>query len=141
MNFVTCVDASPTAAEVLNRAIEQAKRWNATLDVVHVYQPPASLYALDAGFYLAADELAEAERKTVWAPIEKMLDESGLAWNRIDLEGHPASMICAYAEEHNADLIVIGSRGRGDLAALVLGSTSHGVIHATPCDVLVVRPR
>lgn len=140
MNFVTCVDSSPAALGVLNRAIEHGKRWNATLDVVHVYQPPASLYALDAGFYLAADELAEAERKTVWAPIEEILDESGLQWNRIDLEGHPASMICAYAEEHNSDLIVIGSRGRGDLASLVLGSTSHGVIHGTPCDVLVVHP-
>ena len=47
--------------------------------------------------------------------------------------------ITAAAEEIGADLIVIGCRGRGNLASLVLGATSHGVIQHAPCDVLVVR--
>jgi len=43
------------------------------------------------------------------------------------------------AREHEADVIVMGSRGRGDLAGLVLGSTAHKVIHLADRPVLVVR--
>jgi len=57
----------------------------------------------------------------------------------VDLEGYPPDVIVEYAQEIGADLIVVGSRGRGDLASLVLGSTSHRVVNHAPCDVLVVR--
>lgn len=140
MVFVTCIDDSPMAKEVLAHAIAQAKRWDAKLHVLHVYQPPASLYALDTGFVLASEELAEAGRQAVWSQATPILDESGVEWTRVDLQGHPASLICGHAKEFGAEMIVVGSRGRGDFASLVLGSTSHGVIHGAPCDVLVVRP-
>jgi nucleotide-binding universal stress UspA family protein len=52
--------------------------------------------------------------------------------------GHAARQIVADAEEHGADVIVMGSRGRGDLAGLVLGSTAHKVIHLAHRPVLVV---
>lgn len=53
--------------------------------------------------------------------------------------GHAAKEIVQDAGEHDAGLIVMGSRGRGDLAGLVLGSTAHKVIHLTDLPVLVVR--
>ena len=53
--------------------------------------------------------------------------------------GEPAHEIIAYAEETGADFIVVGSRGRGGVKSLLLGSTSHSVIHGAPCDVVVVR--
>jgi nucleotide-binding universal stress UspA family protein len=53
--------------------------------------------------------------------------------------GHAAREIVEDAKEHDADLIIMGSRGRGDLAGLVLGSTAHKVIHLTDRPVLVVR--
>ena len=53
--------------------------------------------------------------------------------------GHAAREIIADAREHEADVIVMGSRGRGDLAGLVLGSTAHKVIHLADRPVLVVR--
>ncbi|HEY2688645.1 MAG TPA: universal stress protein [Streptosporangiaceae bacterium] len=43
------------------------------------------------------------------------------------------------AQEHDVSVIVMGSRGRGDLAGLVLGSTAHKVIHLADRPVLVVR--
>lgn len=139
MIIVTCVDSSATAGRVVDRAIDQARKLDGEIHVLHVYQPPVSMYALDAGFALAADDLAESERNYVWESLSPRLDQAGVDWKKVDLSGHPATQISTYAEENGADMIVIGTRGRGELASLVLGSTSHGVIHNAPCDVLVVR--
>ena len=139
MIIVACVDSSPMAARVVDRALDQARKLGGEVHVVYVYQPPASMYALDAGFALAAEDLASAERDSVWGAITPHLDQAGIEWTRVDLNGHPPSQITTYATEVGADMIVLGTRGRGELASLVLGSTSHGVIHNAPCDVLVVR--
>jgi len=53
--------------------------------------------------------------------------------------GHAARYIVESAREHDVDVIVMGSRGRSDLAGLVLGSTAHKVIHMSDKPVLVVR--
>ncbi len=58
---------------------------------------------------------------------------------QVDLEGYPADAVAAYAAEHDADLIVVGSRGRGAVASLVLGSTSHRLIHIADRDLLIVK--
>ena len=53
--------------------------------------------------------------------------------------GHAAREIMADAKEHDVNVIVMGSRGRGDLAGTILGSTAHKVIHLADRPVLVVR--
>lgn len=53
--------------------------------------------------------------------------------------GHAARYIAEAADEHDVGVIVMGSRGRSDLAGLVLGSTAHKVIHISKRPVLVVR--
>lgn len=53
--------------------------------------------------------------------------------------GHAAREIVEDAREHDAGIIVMGSRGRTDIAGLVLGSTAHKVIHLAEVPVLVVR--
>jgi nucleotide-binding universal stress UspA family protein len=53
--------------------------------------------------------------------------------------GHAARYIVDAANEHDVGVIVMGSRGRSDLAGLVLGSTAHKVIHLSDRPVLVVR--
>jgi nucleotide-binding universal stress UspA family protein len=55
------------------------------------------------------------------------------------LAGFPADEIVAYADTLDADLIVIGSRGRGAIATALLGSVSRGVLHEARRPVLVVR--
>jgi nucleotide-binding universal stress UspA family protein len=53
--------------------------------------------------------------------------------------GHAAREIVDMARRHDTGVIVMGSRGRGDLAGMVLGSTAHKVIHLADRPVLVVR--
>jgi nucleotide-binding universal stress UspA family protein len=58
---------------------------------------------------------------------------------RTTLFGYAAREIVDDAIEHDADVIVMGSRGRSDLAGFILGSTAHKVIHLTDRPVLIVR--
>jgi nucleotide-binding universal stress UspA family protein len=53
--------------------------------------------------------------------------------------GHAAREILADAKEHDAGVIIMGSRGRGDFAGALLGSTAHKVIHLTDRPVMVIR--
>ncbi len=54
-------------------------------------------------------------------------------------EGRPAEEILAQIREKAIDLAVLGSRGRGSLKRLLLGSTSEQVLREAPCSVLIVR--
>jgi nucleotide-binding universal stress UspA family protein len=54
--------------------------------------------------------------------------------------GSPAHEIVRYAEEHDVGLIVMGSRGWGEMHAVLLGSVSERVLHAAHCPVLIARP-
>jgi len=55
------------------------------------------------------------------------------------LEGDPAGRIVEAARKRGADLIVIGSRGLGDLQGMLLGSVSHKVAQLAPCTCIIVR--
>ena len=57
------------------------------------------------------------------------------------LKGRPADAIVRQVRAGGYDLVVMGSRGRGEVRALVLGSTSHGVLNDSPVPVLIIRLR
>jgi nucleotide-binding universal stress UspA family protein len=81
---------------------------------------------------------AEAE---VTAAVEELTAAGVTAHGviRDTVFGYAAREIVDDAREHQADVIVMGSRGRGDLAGLVIGSTAHKVIHLADRPVLIVR--
>jgi nucleotide-binding universal stress UspA family protein len=86
-------------------------------------------------------ETADEAGAEVAASVE-VLTEAGVKAHGIvksTLYGQAAREIVADAIELDCGVIVMGSRGRGDLAGLVLGSTAHKVIHLTDRPVLVVR--
>ncbi len=90
---------------------------------------------------LVPTESGEDAAAAVTSAVES-LTQAGVrahAVVRDTIFGHAASEIIEDAREHEAGIIVMGSRGRGDLAGLVLGSTAHKVIHLADRPVLVVR--
>ncbi|MGH8914850.1 MAG: universal stress protein [Acidimicrobiia bacterium] len=136
MIVVVGVDSSAHSIEVLEKAIAEAERRKAELHVVHVFNPPVVYVEVPIDMV----QVAEGERNAMWRQLEPSLTASDLELKRVDLDGYPPDTLVAYADEVGASLLVIGTRGRGELASLILGSTSHRAIHLAPCDVLVVKP-
>lgn len=87
------------------------------------------------------DETTDEAKAGVDASVE-VLSRAGVKAHgqvRTTIFGYAAREIVNDAIDLNADVIVMGSRGRGDLAGLLLGSTTHKVIHLSDRPVLVVR--
>ncbi len=117
--IMCAVDAGDGARAALAKAAEVAERLGLQLLLVTV----------------------EADDAPSSAGVERLVDEAGRGTRqRIALlRGEPAGAIVEAAEAHGADMIVVGSRGRGALAASVLGSVSASVAGRASCPVLVVR--
>lgn len=70
---------------------------------------------------------------------ERTLERPGRDLERLTLRGRPGSAIVEEARAWKADLVVLGNRGHGPIASMVLGSVSAEVVDHAPCPVLVVR--
>jgi nucleotide-binding universal stress UspA family protein len=88
-----------------------------------------------------ADETADEAKASVAAIADKLTAVGVKAYGEVRNTpfGYAAREIVDDAIQHGVDVIVMGSRGRGDLAGLVLGSTAHKVIHLADRPVLIVR--
>ena len=90
---------------------------------------------------LPADETTDDANAAVAASVD-VLTQAGVKAHgevRNTIFGYAAREIINDAKEIGADIIMMGSRGRGDIAGLLLGSTAHKVIHLSDRPVLVVR--
>jgi nucleotide-binding universal stress UspA family protein len=79
---------------------------------------------------VAADVLARAELR---------FREAGFAVDKHAREGDPAQTIIDVADEHNADLIVVGARGTTGVRRFMLGSVAAKLSHHAPSSLLIVR--
>jgi nucleotide-binding universal stress UspA family protein len=88
-----------------------------------------------------ADETIDEANASVAAIVDKLTAAGVNAHGEVrnTLFGYAGREIVDDAIQHGVDVIVMGSRGRGDLAGLILGSTAHKVIHLADRPVLVIR--
>lgn len=86
------------------------------------------------------ERLELEERVEATAEIDRTLEALGHPpVERIVDVGEPAATICVVAERIDADVVVVGSHGRGFVSRVLLGSVSEHVLRHAPCPVLVVR--
>lgn len=78
-------------------------------------------------------------RNRVLEEAAATLSAHGVPHSSIEATGKPAAAISKAADDHSADMIVVGSRGLGTAASLLLGSCSYSLVHGASHDVLVVR--
>jgi nucleotide-binding universal stress UspA family protein len=136
--IVVGIDGSPTSERALRWAAEEAVLRESVLDVVHAWLPTYPLTAHDVFDDQAGLENA-AHRRLLDAVAQLQTEVHGLGGirERLELE-HPATALLTAAE--GADLLVVGTRGRGGFAGLLLGSVSQRCLTHAPCPVAVVPP-
>jgi nucleotide-binding universal stress UspA family protein len=137
--IVVGVDGSPSAAGALHHAVRHAQTWDAELVAV-AGVPVGSGAGLLAWLPAAIDH--EQVLADVAAGLDAIVDpveaeHPGLTIRRIVLDGTGAELLTEFSSA--SDLLIVGSRGRGGFAGLLLGSTSQAVLHHSDCPVLVVN--
>jgi nucleotide-binding universal stress UspA family protein len=130
---VVGVDGSEHSATALEWAVEEARLRGASLEVVHAWDVP---YA--AEFTLVGDAYDAAQRGAEEL-VDQMLVAAGLEPDDVVRTVVQASPVLALTDAAvGADLVVVGSRGRGGFAGLLLGSVSHQVSRHAEAPVVVV---
>jgi len=132
--IVVAVDESEVAERVLAAAQELATLSGAEVWIFNVAERETSKFAVPAPHMADAQALVDkAVQKLTSAGIAVHGEVAHAVY------GYAASEIISLARARNAGVIVMGSRGRGDLAGLLVGSTAHKVIHLSDRPVVVVR--
>ncbi len=135
--ILVAVDGSDYANRALDIARELATKYGARLRVLHAYPPISDLLGYGELERVAAERTRVGQ--TVLDAALERLQDSELDIRSELLEGPEAEAILNVAQTRQCDLIVLGSRGRGRLEGLLLGSVSQKVIQHAHCPVLVVR--
>lgn len=132
-------DFSDQGKTALMYAVAFADQFGAAVDLLHVLEPvpPGALLS-----YVSLSDL----KKSMQEEAEKHLEELHTEWQnyafpvkKIVVEGHPFVEIIKHARESKADMIIMGTHGRGAIAHMLLGSVAEKVVRKSQCPVLTVR--
>jgi nucleotide-binding universal stress UspA family protein len=144
--IVVGTDGSPSAQRAVRWALGEARLRKAPLHIVHAWTVPL-MEALPEPWLLATpightdDELEDRLAAGAREFLEATVAEAKAAAPELDVIGELAEMRPAaalLAAARDADLLVVGSRGHGGFAGLLLGSVSSQCVHHAPCPVVVV---
>jgi len=141
-NILVATDFGEAADSALRYGRELAGRFGATLHVLNVVEDAfASAFAVEAYSAVVPEMLKEVESAARGRLHELVVDSDGSGPRTTSAirTGSPICAIVDYAREHDIDLIVMGTHGRGALAHVVMGSVAERVVRLAPCPVLTVR--
>jgi nucleotide-binding universal stress UspA family protein len=138
-------DFSRTAIEKCCRILNLSEKTQ--IKIISVYEQAAPIatepFAISAQYYQEIMDLARKQCETYAADsgeqIQKLLNGSSASVETEVLLGAPARVVVDLAKEWGADLIVVGSHGRGFWGRLTIGSVSDAILHHAPCSVLIAR--
>ena len=144
-HIVVAVDASPSSDNAVDMAIGLAKAHGAELSFMHDIrdmQLPESVLRMAEVEHIqgARSDVLRFVGEKILKSAETKAKSAGLMETKSKVAvGDPASEIADYAKNHEADLIVIGTRGQSELKGMFLGSVSRKVSNLANVNVLIVR--
>ena len=139
--IVAGVDGSDSSKAALLWAYDEASHHGATLTVVSTWEPPALPMSPPYGG-LTDKDYQDQPRNMALEILDRLVNELEDKDPAVDVhtsieEGHAAQVLIERSKE--ADLLVVGSRGHGGFAGMLLGSVGHHLVTHAHCPVVVVR--
>jgi nucleotide-binding universal stress UspA family protein len=153
--ILVALDNSEQSQITFEKALELATTNHAQILLLHVISPidegfPTPVYPVPDSLYPMQHDVMVQSSVHQFSALEKLGLEMLRSYQSKAISagvnsefrqpiGEPGSMICTIAQTWQANLIVMGRRGRSGLSEWILGSISNHVIHHAPCSVLVVQ--
>jgi nucleotide-binding universal stress UspA family protein len=137
--ILVATDGSVSATEAVQFGVELAAEHDAELIFVHVVPALDVVPASGFGVMGAFPHEPTREDKALLEDAASVATEHGVVSTTALLRGDTVDDIVTYANAHDVDAIVVGSRGQGAVTATLLGSVSRGVLREARRPVVVVR--
>ncbi len=142
-SFVVGLDDSEDAARAFRWALQESRRHDAHLVVVHAWEwPYTGTIGELANDLLERLDFADASQQVLAAMVDaaRAPDSPDVDLELRVVEAQPAEALLNAAAADDADLLIVGSRGRGGVEGLLLGSVSQQVAQDASCPVVIVPP-
>jgi nucleotide-binding universal stress UspA family protein len=145
---VTCVDFSENSAKAVQCALHVAQQDGAALDCLHVYQSALAM-AMDYGGFVTTmpAPVLEEEGEHSWQmqlddflePLLRKADGT-IVQKMVVEQTNVRQGLLDFAKLSGADLVVLGTTGKGSLRHMLIGTTAEKIVQQAPCSLLVVKP-
>jgi nucleotide-binding universal stress UspA family protein len=132
--IVVGVDGSEAAHQALEWAMDEARRRNAMVEAVHAWHQPFVTGYAYMGEIPLGDYVNEAQ--AILDAAIAAVDTTGVTVESKIIAGGASEVLVEEAK--GADLLVVGSRGRGGFSGLLLGSVSQQAAHHAPCPIVII---
>lgn len=140
MNILVGIDLSDCTDTIVKKTLEFSKVLAAKVWLLHVAEPEPDFVGYDVGPQSERDVLAEKfhlEHTEIQA-IANNLRTEGLDATALLVRGATVDTILNEAAKLEADIIIVGSHGRGALQRLLVGSVSEGILQHAKCPILII---
>jgi nucleotide-binding universal stress UspA family protein len=132
--IVVGVDGSPSSLEALRWALGQGRLAGSAIDVVSAWRTPSAY----GGYPVIAEtDWQHNAEEVLDTALSQVPEAADAGVTRHVVRGHPVDVLLERAA--GADILVVGSRGRGGFTGMLLGSVSQHLVAHAPCPVVVVR--
>ena len=139
-NVVVGIDGSDQSRHAARVSADLARKNGAVLHFVTIVRPPEGWWGIVGSPptpSALSKSLSEAQREILDSVVGG-LDLEGMEVVQVEDVGDPARMLLDYAEQVDADVMVIGRRGAGLIERIMLGSVANRIVHDAQCPVLLV---
>lgn len=130
-------DGSPEAETALTHAVELASRYGATLHAISVVDV-SHFKGIDVDTSVIVDGFEDDAQKAVSRVVDAA-ETAGVPVQTTIVRGHVAETILGFVDDHDIDLVVVGTRGEHGLERFLLGSVAERLVRHASVPVLTVR--